>query len=92
MFYWSKICCIFDFLNKSTYMRPLKFKINPETIRKANRISVVRNNNNISENNSYTGVITARIIVNGVEQSRELSRESIDMAYLKSLKEYAEKL
>lgn len=72
-------------------MKPMKFKINPETIRQANRISVVENIR-FSEKTSYNGVVTARIVQNGVATIRELSRKDINEAYLKSLKEYAEKL
>ena len=72
-------------------MKTIKFKVNPKIIREANRISVVENRR-LSDNTSYNGVVTARIVLNGVEKTRELSRQDINDAYLKSLQEYAEKL
>ncbi len=88
---WNKICCIFEYFKKVEIMRTIKFKISPETIRKANRNLVV-NGVNCTVRNNYSGVIIARTILNGVVQVREISKEKINEAYGKSLIEYAEKL
>ena len=88
---WNKICCIFGTIETNEIMKTLKFKISPETIRKAN-YSLVVSGINLNVRNSYSGVITARTTLNGIVQIREISKEKINEAYGKSLKEYAEKL
>jgi hypothetical protein len=87
----NKICCIFDIIENNEIMKTLKFKTSTETIRKAN-ISLMASGINSSVRNNYNGVITTRTILNGVVQTREISKEKINEAYGKSLKEYAEKL
>ena len=82
---------IFDTIENNEIMKTLKFKTSPETIRKANS-SLVVSGVNFNVRNNYSGVITARTILNGVVQIREISKEKINEAYGKSLKEYAEKL
>lgn len=88
---WNKICSIFGTIETNEIMKTLKFKISPETIRKAN-YSLVVSGINLNVRNSYSGVITARTTLNGIVQIREISKEKINEAYGKSLKEYAEKL
>ena len=82
---------IFDTIENNEIMKTLKFKTSPETIRKAN-YSLVVSGINLNVRNSYSGVITARTTLNGIVQIREISKEKINEAYGKSLKEYAEKL
>jgi hypothetical protein len=89
--FWNKICCIFEYFKKVEIMRTLKFKISPDTIRKANRTLIVKGVD-FHVKNSYVGVITTRIILNGVEVVREISGDKIKEAYGKSLREYAEKV
>ena len=72
-------------------MKTLKFVTTPSTIRKANK-SLVTNGANFNAKRNYSGVITVRATVNGVIQTREISKEKINAAYEKSLKSYAEKL
>jgi len=72
-------------------MRPLKFKISPNAIRKAN-ISLVNNGVDLRVRNDYRGVITVKTNLNGVVRIREISKEKIIEAYDKSLKDYAAKL
>lgn len=72
-------------------MKTLKFRVSPTAIRKANnslRISGV--NMNVKE--SYSGVITAKTVLNGVKNVREISGDKIKEAYGKSLREYTAKL
>lgn len=72
-------------------MKSLKFKTSPETIRKANK-SLVVSGISFKVRNSYSGVIIARTSLNGVIKTREISKEKINEAFGKSLKDYAEKL
>lgn len=72
-------------------MKTLKFKISPETIRRANH-SLIVEGVELKVRENYTGVITAKTTLNGVVRMREISKEKINQAYEKSLKEYAEKL
>ena len=88
---WNKLCCIFVYFKKVEIMRTLKFKISPDTIRKANRALIIEGVN-FHVKNSYAGIITTRIILNGVEVVREISSDKIKEAYGKSLREYAEKV
>lgn len=88
---WNKICSIFDIIENNEIMKTLKFKTSAETIRKANN-SLMISGVNFNVRNNYSGVITTRTIQNGVVQIREISKEKINEAYGKSLKEYAEKL
>ena len=72
-------------------MKTLKFKVSPETIRKANESMIATGvNSRIREN--YTGIITTRTTLNGVVKIREINKDKINGAYKKSLIEYAEKL
>lgn len=72
-------------------MKTLKFKISPDTIRKANN-NLVNTGISFRIKENYSGVITARTNLNGIVNIREISREKINEAYEKSLNEYAKKL
>ncbi|GIQ58894.1 MULTISPECIES: hypothetical protein [Flavobacterium] len=72
-------------------MKPLKFKISPEAIRKANT-SLVNNGIDLRVRDNYRGIITVRTNLNGVLRVREISKQKIIEAYDKSLKDYAAKL
>jgi len=72
-------------------MKTLKFRVSPEAIRRANNSLRVKGINVITKD-SYNGIITAKTVLNGVRNVREISGERIKEAYGKSLREYAEKL
>lgn len=72
-------------------MKNLKFKVSPEAIRRANN-SLRVNGVEVKVRESYNGVITAKTILNGVKNVREISGDKINEAYGKSLKQYAAKL
>jgi hypothetical protein len=72
-------------------MKTLKFKRSASTIKKANR-NLMISGVNFDVRNNYSGIITTRTLLNGVVIFREISKEKINEAYGKSLKEYAEKL
>jgi hypothetical protein len=72
-------------------MRLVRYRVSSNVIKKANRNLVVKGiPNNLK--NSYNGVITTNIIIDGVPKVREISKEKIHDAYSKSLEEYAKKL
>ncbi|WP_119080282.1 hypothetical protein [Chitinophaga alhagiae] len=69
----------------------LKFKTSPEAIRRANS-NLVLKGVDFSTREKYTGIITAKTVFNGSVKIREISKDKINEAYAKSLKQYAEKL
>lgn len=72
-------------------MATLKFKISPEAIRKANNSLIIKGIDS-SVRDNYSGVITTRTIVGGSVKIREISKQEINDAYAKALKQYAAKL
>lgn len=77
--------------SKEYKMKALKFVKNSNSVRNANKSLIV---NGVSSNTkrNYSGVITIRTTTNGVIQTKEITKDKINTAYEKSLKEYAEKL
>jgi len=64
-------------------------QVSLETIRRVNRNLILKGlDPTIKEN--YSGVITIKTIVDGIETRRVLSKEEIKNAYAKALKEYEE--
>lgn len=69
----------------------MRFKIALETIRKANN-NLIKKGITAKDTENYRGIITVTTNLNGIVTTREISKDMINEAYGKSLKEYATKL
>jgi len=68
-----------------------KYKVTTRAVRKANDSLVSRGLDN-SVRSKYSGVVTVKHAYNGIEKKREISKEALNLAYKKSLVDYAQKL